>query len=373
VRQNEHYMKDEPPALVWPRLLELPSDNVNVVYLDLNHWISLAQASVGHSKGSSFVETLEACHAARSAGTALFVLSGTHYGEMLKIKNPAQRREIANVMEELTGFATLVSRVVVMELELMAMLDRCAKAPSFLPIIPLIGRGVRHAFGLQSGLKVMGPSGDETDSVRERIGPKVFAEFVAQANRDMERSILRGPTDNNEVENMVALGWNPEAVIQVAERRAAEERDQTLRLNCDERWRRGRLRGVVSVRELEIEFQNILPRALAERGLALTDVISDQQSARAFVRAMPSTEVSIELKTAWHRNGDKVWTPNDIYDIDAMSLAVPYCDVVVPDKAFYHVLNSAGLGERMHTALLRNLVDLPSTLDRWKPKRGLRN
>jgi hypothetical protein len=67
-----------------------------------------------------------------------------------------------------------------------------------------------------------------------------------------------------------------------------------------------------------------------------------------------------------------VWTANDIYDIDAMSLAVPYCDVVVPDKAFYHVLNSAGLGERMHTALLRNLVDLPNTLDRWKPKRGLR-
>src|ERR1035437_607105 len=93
---------------------------------------------------------------------------------------------------------------------------------------------------------------------------------------------------------------------------------------------------------------------------------------RSFVRAMPSTEVSIELKTAWHRNGDKVWTANDIYDIDAMSLTVPYCDVVVPDKAFYHVLNSAGLGERMHTALLRNLVDLPSTLDRWKPKRGLR-
>ena len=132
-------MKDEPPALVWPRLLELPSDNVNVVYLDLNHWISLAQASVGHSKGSSFVETLHACHAARSAGSAMFVLSGTHYSEMLKIKDPAQRREIANVMEELTGFATLAA-LVVMEFELMAMLDRCAKAPSLSPMIPLIGR-----------------------------------------------------------------------------------------------------------------------------------------------------------------------------------------------------------------------------------------
>ncbi len=366
-------MKDKPPALVWPRLLELPSENVNVVYLDLNHWISLAQASVGHSKGSSFVETLEACHAARSAGTAMFVLSGPHYGEMLKIRNPAQRREIANVMEELTGFATLVSRVAVMECELTSMLDRCAKAPSLLPMIPLIGRGVQHAFGLQSGLKIIGPSGDETDSVRERIGAKVFDDFVAQANVDMERSILRGPTYSNEVKNKVARGWNPEAVIQVAERRAAQERDLTVQLDGEERWRRGRLRDVVSARELVIEFQNILPRALEERGLVLRDIISDPQSARAFVRAMPSTEVSIELKTAWHRNGAKVWTANDIYDIDAMSLAVPYCDVVVPDKTFYHVLNSAGLGERMHTALLRNLVDLPSILDRWKPKRGLTN
>jgi hypothetical protein len=36
----------------------------------------------------------------------MFVLSGTDYGEMLKMKDPARRREIANVMEELTGFAT---------------------------------------------------------------------------------------------------------------------------------------------------------------------------------------------------------------------------------------------------------------------------
>jgi hypothetical protein len=77
-------MRDEPPALVWPRLLELPSNNVNIVYLDLNHWISLAQASAGHSKGSPFVKTLEACRAARSVGAALFVLSSAHYVESLR-------------------------------------------------------------------------------------------------------------------------------------------------------------------------------------------------------------------------------------------------------------------------------------------------
>ena len=362
-------MRDEPPALVWPRLLELPSDTINVVYLDLNHWISLAQASVGHSQGHSFVRALHACRAARSAGTAAFVLSGTHYFESSKIKDPAHRRALADVMEELTDFATLVSRVVVMELELTAMLDRFAREPSPLPMIALIGRGVRHAFGLQSGLKIMGPSGDETDQVRKRMGAKAFDDFVAQANLGLEQSLLRGPTDE-EVEGLRKEGWNPEATIEVAETRAAHERELRLRLDSDNRWRRGRLRDVVAARELTTEFRDMFPRALTERGLTQADVLQDRQSARAFVRRMPSTEVAIELKTAWHRNRDKEWTRNDIQDIDAMSLAVPYCDIVVTDKACHHALVAARLGKRMHTALLRNLGDLPSTLDHWKPKRA---
>jgi hypothetical protein len=123
-------------------------------------------------------------------------------------------------------------------------------------------------------------------------------------------------------------------------------------------------------RELIIEFQDMLPRVLATRNLALTDVIHDPLSARKFVRAMPSTEVAVELKTAWHRNRGKAWTANDIYDIDALSLAVPYCDVVAADKACHHVLNLARFGERMHTALLRKVEDVPSTLERWQPRRA---
>jgi hypothetical protein len=362
-------MRDEPPALVWPRRLELPSESVSVVYLDLNHWISLAQASLGHSVGRSFGQALEACRVARSAGTSEFVLSGTHYFELSKIRDPAQRRALADIMEELTGFATLVSRVVVMELELAAMLDRFTESPSPFPAIALIGRGVRHAFGLQSGLKIVGPSGDETDRVRDRMGGKAFDDFVARATLGLERSLLRGPTDE-EMEDLRRQGWNPEAAMEVAGIRAGQEQEQRLRFDADNQWRRGRLRDVVAARELLIEFRDMFPRALQERGLKQADVLQDRQSARAFVRGMPSTEVAIELKTAWHRNRDKHWTRNDIQDIDAMSLAVPYCDIVVADKACHHALEAAGLGKRMHTALLRDLKDLPSTLAQWKPKRA---
>lgn len=361
-------MRDEAPAVVWPPLLELPSEDVKLVYLDLNHWISFAQASTGHPNGARFVETLEACKAAKSAAGAVFVLSATHYMEMNKIKDPSQRQVIADVMEELTGFASLMDRVVVMNLELDAMLDPFAKQPSALAKISLLGRGVRHSFGRSGGVRFTGPNGDATEEVRARMGAEAFDRFVAEAELQLDRSVLRGPADD-EVQDLRARGWKPESAIQAAEKRAVQERELSPTLDAETRWRRGRLRDVVAARELCFEFQNILPRAVTRRQLALRDVISDPDSGRKFVRAMPGTEVSIELKTAWHRNRDKAWTANDMYDIDAMALAVPYCDIVVTEKACHHALTTARLGERMHTALLRNLLDLPAALESWQPQR----
>jgi hypothetical protein len=221
-------------------------------------------------------------------------------------------------------------------------------------------------------VRIMGPHGDATEEVRARMGAEVFDDLVAEAELGLERSVLPGPADD-EVEKLRALGYKPETTIQSGEKRAAQERELTPHLDAETRWRRGRLRDVVAARELCIEFDNILPTALARRQLALRDVISDPESGRKFVRAMPSTEVSIELKTAWHRNRDKSWTANDIYDIDAMGLAVPYCDIVVTEKACHHALTTARVGERMHTALLRNLLDLPGALERWEPRRGFKN
>jgi hypothetical protein len=288
--------------------------------------------------------------------------------EMLKIKDPAQRRSIANVMEELTDFATIVGRDIVMECELRAMLDPLAKEPDRFPAVSLIGRGAGHAAGWHGQFKIAGRSEEDVQRVRQLVGPAALDEFVEQANLLLERSMLRGP-DDLEVEDLRRFGWNPEAIVEVAERRAAEERAQSARLDGETRWRRGLLRDLVSTRELTIEFQDMLPRVLAERGLELEDVLSNQASARAFVRAMPSTEVAIELLTSWHRSADKQWTANDIYDIDSMAIAIPYCDIVVTEKACHHALVTAGLGVRMHTAILRSLGDLPSALEKWEPTR----
>ena len=78
---------------------------------------------------------------------------------------------------------------------------------------------------------------------------------------------------------------------------------------------------------------------------------------------MPSNCVAISIKTAYHRDSRHKWLVNDFYDIDALSLAVPYCDAVLTDKAARNAIVSAGVGDRAQTFMPRMPVDLATWLD----------
>ena len=88
---------------VWPEYLIRPSD-VRLVYLDLNHWVSLAKAAVGHRDGLEYVSALASLREAKVSGDYDFPLSLTHIMELAANKQHRQRRDVAGVMEELSGF-----------------------------------------------------------------------------------------------------------------------------------------------------------------------------------------------------------------------------------------------------------------------------
>jgi hypothetical protein len=73
---------------------------------------------------------------------------------------------------------------------------------------------------------------------------------------------------------------------------------------------------------------------------------------------MPSGDVWITLLTAGHRNPQTRWTANDIYDADALSVAVPYCDFVATERHAAHLLHAAGLPARVRTTVVATLDEL---------------
>ena len=72
--------------------------------------------------------------------------------------------------------------------------------------------------------------------------------------------------------------------------------------------------------------------------------------------------IAVDLKTELFRNATKPWTMNPIYDIDALSMAIPYCHVVVPDREMADLLSRSNTGPRHGTKIITTLSDLPNAL-----------
>jgi hypothetical protein len=279
---------------VWPEALVRPSPRVRLVYLDQNHWINLAKAALGRPTGNPYRDALSALREARRSGRAVFPLSLTHVMETITISR-RQRVDVATVMEELSGFTTIISRDGLMRLELEAVLDTVAgPGPQRYTDIPVVAHGMAFAYGKRGGFRVSNGRRDVTEEVRAQLGPEEFDRRFAQAEEDLNRAILRGPSDDAEEQKLRATGWNPEIAFTIGDDRAQSEREQAARFDDKTLlpddpvdYRRERVRDVVRARYVIIELMDVLTESLLARGLKIGDVWSDRGSSQRLVDAMP--------------------------------------------------------------------------------------
>ena len=327
------------------------------VYLDLKDWIYLARAVRQQSTPPGYPELLSAARRALRSGVALFPLSATHYMEMSGISDPAQRRHVAAVMAELSEFRVLLGRPSIMRMELNAALDRIQGAPSPSDTLALVGRSIGWAYGQGSSRRMNCDGGDVAAAFKQQP-------WYRGMLHAFERLMLEGPSDAEDaVLRRTDPDYQPEFVRRFAEDRAQQEREQAKRLDAAPMWRRGRLRDVISARELAVEWSDALTEALMARGTSLDDLFgSNREAMRAFADGMPSNSVVISIKTAYHRNGQHRWSVNDIHDIDALAVAVPYCDAVLTDKAARNAIVSTKVDRQAGTFMPRSATDLADWL-----------
>lgn len=347
------------------------------MYLDLNHWVALAKANTGHRDGSEFKPILEACTDAASRGVA-FPISGVTYIEVSKIKDPRQRRDLADVITLLSGYTSVLSHPLIVRLELDAAISARLGVPSrAAQDLPYLGSGVGWAFGGRLTPTFTDATGQDrrTDLMATMQGQQL----VRDMTHDFEYYALSGP-DDEEAQELRAAGWSPDAAWQTAAQRAESERVQAGLFDAVHRgegsteaerraaettdrrdWRRGRLRDAIAVRELTQCIWDVFGDVLSWYGQpSIEQLWGDRDGARTFLRQMPSSEVAVELKTVLHRDRARAkrWKPNDVLDIDQLAITVPYCDIVVSEKAACDALIKARLDERCQTVLLTRLSDL---------------
>jgi hypothetical protein len=366
----------------WPPRLIRPIRPPALIYLDMNHYINLAKAEIGTAP-QGYSELLQSCRKAQADGRAVFPLSSTHFVEVSNIGSYRQRENLAAVMEELSDFNYLLGRPHIMRLEIEAAFDALLGAgrPSG-EEISLIGKSALWGFGMRGGLLIKGPDEDPEGAeaekrLRYRLGGEKFEKMMAHFNREAERALLVGPDDDMENELRGESVYAPEIPYQHQEERAQQEVDQAKRLDENPEWRRGRLRDLLTVHEILIELWEIIVVELSARkmsALEFTDLLGaprseeveerDYSKARNFSDGMPTTRVAVSLKENYHRNREHNWTSNDMHDIDALAVAMPYCDAVFTDAAAWNALKTSRELSVFDTFLPRR----PSQLVQWLDK-----
>lgn len=349
--------------LVWANVMR---PRIPLVYLDLNTIIYMARALSGDTKvPGSYLVLYTAALRAKLEQRAMFPLSGEHLWEISKITDPKQRGDLADILESLSNYNYLLGRTVIAELEFEAGIAKIMGEDVSAKSVPLVRQTFGQAFGWVGGMKIRNSAGgDGSDAVRAQMADADFDKQMARMNYELERRMLRGPSDEDLEVLRADPNFQPEVVIEGQKQRVQWELDTERVLKEHPRWRRGRLRDVIGAREIVHEWMDMFTRMRIDRrkgGMPDFDPTDDEM--RSFMGSMPHSQVAISVKTRYHKNPLHKWTVNDIVDIDAVSIAYAYCEAVFPDKAVRAALQSSRELRTIGTFVPRRPEELTDWLD----------
>lgn len=334
------------------------------VFLDRWVWIRLARAANGEPKEPGDSSILESVRDAAAGGVA-FPLTSTYYIESLTTKNPRQRTDLARTIASITNCSTLRRRRDLLRHQMLHAMHVHFGRPTFRPAPPEpLGVGVFWAMlGRQAPPRVNGPDG-RVDPSTLPGGPGLLRRLAQFA----EVQFLAGAKDD-ELDDLRKRGYKPEATIAAGDSRLAWEQAYVELLADDDPISRDELRVRVQAREFIQEYLDLFNELLAEYRLSIDRLGSNTPSPRAsrqrivaFADDIPTLRLATDLKYHLFRDANKRWQTNDLYDIDAISIAAPYCHAILADAEMTNLLNRSRAGDRLGTTIIPNMGGLADML-----------
>jgi hypothetical protein len=335
-----------------------------VVYLDMNLWVALAR---GRSQGDEHCEKVrrDLVEAVKS-GTLVVPLSAAHYLELWHRRDRRSREEVGALMRRVSDFTTLASPTAVRRSELRGFLSEIAGAAPATRS-DLLGRGAAHAFGSADGRFRFVESLASPDGVVPEGPPTpppagwYATDRCTDAWEWLQLVGLQGLLENEGVdrtpEHRFGSTWR------------ARELDLRQRLSSDKRLR-GRLWDYIVTEEL-IALLDDINELCEEFSLDPRRILLPEHGAttppaamRALVGGLPSTYTWATLRLWKHRDLTHPWEQHDWTDMTALSVALPYCDIVITERRWAHLARASGLAARYGTDVSSGVSALEAILDR---------
>jgi hypothetical protein len=329
------------------------------IYLDQLHWIHLAQAHTNHKNGEAYKKVYQHLLEQREVGKIVCPLSLTNYMELSATSNYRQRTDVATVMAKLSGFRTIASTSVLRRAEIEQALHKRFGKPE-VPVQPQpFGLGVFYAANDENRMMKLHGNVSSMESFSTAVGGiEKIKELELKYSVQAEFEMLRGSHESQLQELRDKYGYAPEAAEEVARKRAAQEEELAQQMIADPSIKR-KLDNIVTARYLYWELIDPLLPALAKVGMTIHDFLDiGGEGITQFVHDIPTADILVAFTKANLKNLNRTWKKNDIHDMDALAVSIPYCDVVVTEKHAHAQMVNAGMEQKYGTKLLRNIEDL---------------
>lgn len=338
-----------------------------VLYLDMNVWVDMAKGlRTGNARWSELREQLLAGIA---AGRLVVPIAAPHYLELWHRRETESRRSVAVLMRDVSGYATIPSAHVVRQLEAreLAMSWTGRIRDHIKPSIQ--GHGAAHAFGREEGrLRFVERVASADGTIREgapAAPPVELAQLIGQP-AVWEWFQLVG--DEQLLEDHSGLDRTPQ------HRFGSTSLEDELRMREFIRERslsREALRDLIDAQEFD-SIREYIAEAVVDLGGTPPPVLTavgafdpaHVASVRPVVRAMPSAHTWSTLRYHKHRDLSLPWDQHDWIDLTALSVALPYCDIVITEKRWAHLGRVSGLDSEFGTRIAAGLPSLEAEVDR---------
>ena len=335
------------------------------VYLDQWVWIRLARALLGRPREKTDTALLEELLAASDVGVA-FPLSSIHYIETSGVKDPAQRLALGEVMGRVSHFRTLRYRRALLREQLLVTMHEHFGRPMFRPTpSDPLGIGVHWAFlGKESTLRIY-----SSETGQPIFSDVVTSEVLCRWNQWTQVRLLAGPPDGDVPLMRERYGYAPEKTHEMGNDRLEFEQffEQMTR---EDPVSAAEMRLRVQAREVVHENLELIVEVFREFAIPIRKLTGGFSNGSGktrefivgFFDSMPSVRVAVDAKVGIYWDRAKPWSQGDIYDTDAVAIAVPYCHVVVPDGAAADALVRRKTGAGTGTLVTKKLDELREAL-----------
>lgn len=315
---------------------------VMIIYLDQNKWIDLAKAIVKPEENPKYKEVANLVIEKAEQGKWIFPISAIHVLETTSRAQPESRKRLTDVMVKISNGYSIKSFLDVQKDELMnAFLKICA--PEKTKTIEAI---------VKNPLVAIGAENYQICFKKGFLPANIERKFLDIINNHVQKNITKEC-----LANMILDNHNKELIdgLMVDDKTLTKQLETTrtnlLRLPKQHRYNIFLMERFFGM----IKFLNIDIQKLCEENIIQKSLFDDKNKCTNFLEGAALIDIRTKLTYDLLKDEKRPVQEHDNRDINFLSTAIPYCDVVITEKTWKHLVKSAKLDVKYSTIIENDL------------------